>query len=134
MERLYWSNGSDVKLVKRFFYKYVTAWNPRDIHRHNIMVPQSLNDDPCLLNIGQIFSYNPHNDYEELLNHVQRHTKCNVDSCLCKNDTILICQYNAPWDLCDELRLFIDDEGRKKYEPKRNDDKLNVHNIDLLTM
>ena len=47
---------------------------------------------------------------------------------------ILTCWYNALWDLCDESRLFIDDQGRKKYEPARNDDRLNVHNIDLLTM
>ena len=69
-----------------------------------------------------------------MLNNVQRHTKCTVDSCLCKKDTILTCQYNYPWDHFDESRLFIDDQGRKKYEPTRNDDRLNVHNIDLITM
>lgn len=37
-------------------------------------------------------------------------------------------------DLYGESRLFIDDQGRKKYEPTRNYDRLNVHNIDLLTM
>jgi len=134
MEILDWSNSSDVQLAKIFFNKYVTSWNPRDLNCRNIMVPRSLNDDPCLLNVGQIFSSNPHNDYKELLNRVQKHTKCTVDSCLCKKGTILTCWYNAPWDLCDESRLFIDDQGRKKYEPTRNDDKLNVHNIDLLTM
>ena len=48
--------------------------------------------------------------------------------------TILTCRYNAPWDICDESRLFIDDQGRKKYEPSRNDDNINVHKIDLLTL
>ena len=120
--------------AKRFFDNYVTAWNPCEIHRHNIMVPRSLNDDPYLLNTDQIFSCNPHNDYEELLNCVQRHTKCSVDSYLCKNGTIRACWYNAPWDLSKESRLFIDDQGRKKYDPTRNDDRLNVHNIDLLKM
>jgi len=37
-------------------------------------------------------------------------------------------------DICDESRLFIDDQGRKKYEPTINHDRFNVHNIDLLTM
>ena len=68
------------------------------------------------------------------MNRVQRHTKCSVDSCLCKKGTILTCWYNAPWDLSEESRLFIDDQGRKKYDPIRNDDRLNVHKIDLLTM
>ena len=74
------------------------------------MVPISLNDDPWLLNTDHIFSCNPHNDYEELLNRVQRHTKCSVDSCLRKKGTILTCRYNAPWDLSEESRLFIDDQ------------------------
>jgi len=134
MERLDWSNDCDLQHAKRFFDNYVTAWNPREIHHRNIMVPRSLNDDPCLLNTDQIFSCNPHNDYEELLNRVQRHTKCSVDSCLHKKGTILACRYNAPWDLSGESILFIDDQGRKKYDPTRNDDRLNVHNIDLLTM
>jgi ATP-dependent DNA helicase PIF1 len=134
MERLDWSNPSDVHGAKTYFDRYVTAWNPRDIHRRNIMVPRSINDDPCLLNTDQIFSSNPHDDYEHLLNRVQRHTKCSVDSCLRKKGSILSCRYNAPWDVRDESLLFIDEKGRKKYEPARNDDRLNIHNLDLLAM
>jgi hypothetical protein len=81
------------------------------------MVPRSINDDPCLLNTNQIFSSNPHDDYEHLLNRVQRHTKCSVDSCLRKKGAILSCRYNAPWEVRDESLLFIDEKGRKKYEP-----------------
>lgn len=50
MEILDWSNSSNVQLAKILLDKYATAWNTRDIHRHNIMVPQSLNFDPFLLN------------------------------------------------------------------------------------
>ena len=64
MERLDWSNDFDLQLVKRFFDNYVTAWNPREIHCHNVMVPGSLNYDPFLLNTDYIFSCDPHNDYE----------------------------------------------------------------------
>jgi ATP-dependent DNA helicase PIF1 len=98
------------------------------------MVPRSLNDDPCLLNSEQILSSNAQDDYEHLLNRVQRHTKCSVDSCLRKKGSILKCRYNAPWEVHDDSILFIDEKGKKKYEPARNDDRLNVHNVDLLAM
>jgi ATP-dependent DNA helicase PIF1 len=134
MDTLDWSNPSNVQAAKTFFDKYVTAWNPRDIHRRNIMVHRSLNDDPCLLNSEQILSSNAQDDYEHLLNRVQRHTKCSVDSCLRKKGSILKCRYNAPWEVRDDSILFIDEKGKKKYEPARNDDRLNVHNVDLLAM
>lgn len=86
------------------------------------------------MNNSHIFSCNPHNDYEEFLNRVQRHTKYTVDSCLHKKGTILTCRYNSPWDIYGESRLFIDDHRRKKYEAASNDDRFNVHKIDLLTM
>jgi hypothetical protein len=118
--------------AKTYFDRYVTTWNPRDIHRRNIMVPRSINDDPCLLSIDWIFSSNPHDDYEHLLNCVQRHTKCSVDSYLYKKGAILSFHYNDPWDVRDESLLFIDEKGRKKYEPTQNDDRINIHNLDLL--
>jgi hypothetical protein len=68
------------------------------------------------------------------LNRVQRHTKCSVDSCLHKKGYVVTCRYNAPWEVRDDSLLFIDEKGRKKYEPTRNDDRLNVHNVDLLAM
>jgi hypothetical protein len=75
MEILDWSNLSYVHGENTYFDRYVIAWNPRDIHHKKIMVPRSINDEPCLLNTYQIFSSTPHDDYEHLLNHVQRHTK-----------------------------------------------------------
>ena len=45
-----------------------------------------------------------------------------------------MCQYNAPWELQDESKIFVNDKGQKKYEPARNDDRLNVHNITLLSI
>ena len=49
MDSLDWTNPLSVDAARTFFDRYVTAWNPRDIHRSHIMVPQSPNDDPCLL-------------------------------------------------------------------------------------
>jgi len=82
MEPLDWSNPSSVNAAKTYFDKYITTWNPRDIHGRKILVSHNLNDDPCLLESAQIFSSNPCEDYENFLNRVERHTKFNVDSCL----------------------------------------------------
>ena len=81
------------------------------------MVHRTLNDDPCLLNTEQILSSNAQDDYEHLLNHVQRHKNCSVDSCLRKKGSILKCRYNAPWEVRDDSILFIDEKGKNKYEP-----------------
>ena len=42
--------------------------------------------------------------------------------------------YHAPWDLCDHSKIYIDEKGDKKYEPKRNDDRVNTHNRETLMM
>ena len=98
------------------------------------MVPRSPNDDPCLLDSTQIFSSNSSEDYEHLVNHVQRHTKCTLHSCLRKKGSILAYHYNAPWEVRNESLLSIDDKCHKKYVPAHNDDRVNVHNAALLTM
>ena len=46
----------------------------------------------------------------------------------------MACQYHAPWDLCDQSKLYIDEQGEKKYEPRRNDDRVNTHNRETLMM
>ena len=45
-----------------------------------------------------------------------------------------MCRYNAPWELQDQSKIFVNDKGHKKYEPTHNDGELNVHNIPLLSM
>jgi ATP-dependent DNA helicase PIF1 len=70
----------------------------------------------------------------ELLNQVQRHTKCTKTTCLCMKASKLQCRYNCPWTLQSNSSLFIDASGKKKYEPARNDDRLNIHNPDILTI
>ena len=45
-----------------------------------------------------------------------------------------MCRYNAPWQLQDQSKIFVNDKGHKKYEPAHNDDRLNVHNIPLLSI
>ena len=84
MDTLDWTNPLSVDVARTFFDRYVTTWNPHDIHRRNIMVPRSPNDDPCLLDSTQIFSSNFSQDYEHLVNRVQRHIKCTLHSRLRK--------------------------------------------------
>lgn len=73
-------------------------------------------------------------DYEELLNCVEHHITCNVKSCLRKKGGKLVCRYKAPWELCHISKLYVDDNGEKRYEPRRNDDRLNMHNRETLMM
>ena len=82
MDTLDWTNPLSVDAARTFFDRYVITRNPRDIHRRNIMVSQSPNDDPFLLDSTQIFSSNSSEDYEHLVNCVQRNTKCALHSCL----------------------------------------------------
>lgn len=73
----------------------------------------SLNGDPFLLNTHQTFSFNPKEDYEHLVNHVERHTKCSIDSCLRKKGFFLMCDYDAPWEVHVDLALYRDEKGKK---------------------
>ena len=74
MDTLDWDNLEAVEKAKQFFEKYVSAMNPRskvDIRNFQHRAPT---EDPCLLNTTEISSTDPLVDYEELVNHVQRHT------------------------------------------------------------
>ena len=46
----------------------------------------------------------------------------------------MVCRYHAPWDLCDRSKLYIDEQGEKNYEPRRNDDRVKTHNREILMM
>ena len=47
---------------------------------------------------------------------------------------MLSCRYGVPWELKSTSLLFIDDKGHKTYVPARNDERLNIHNADLLSI
>jgi len=44
------------------------------------------------------------------------------------------CRYHAPWQFCNNSKLYVDENDEKKYEPKRNDDRLNTHKRETLMM
>ena len=114
VERLNWLDLAELQVAKRYFDRILIAWNPRDIHRRNTMVPRGLTDDPCLLNTDQIFASNPLDDYEHLVNRVQRHSKCSPHSCLWKKGAVLVCRYNTPWELREKSMLHKNEKGQKK--------------------
>ena len=68
----------------------------------------------------------------QLLNRVQRHTKC-TSYCLCHAkgsplDTPLICRFKYPKELSDITALIRDEKGILQLITKRNDPLLNEHN------
>lgn len=134
MEKLDWEDNLEVERAQIFFDKYVIAWNPRIISQTNNTTHRSPLDDPCLLNTNEIFSTDASNDYEELINRVQRHTKCTEGTCLHKKGNKIECRYKAPWKEQLISTLLIDIDGKKKYEPERNDDRLNIHNPQIISI
>jgi hypothetical protein len=44
----------------------------------------------------------------------------------------LQCKYNLPWTLHTNSSLFLDASSKTKFEPARNDDRINIHNHDIL--
>jgi hypothetical protein len=123
---------NQIYAAKSFFDNYVTAWNPREHHDTHMAMHQSIEDDPCLLDTKEIFATNPLEDYEQLLNRVQRHTKCNEKTCLRRKGTTLECRYKFPWKVQMESSLYIDEMGQKTYRPTCNDERLNIHNSNIL--
>ena len=44
----------------------------------------------------------------------------------------LECKYKCPWKVQNESSLHIDEKGQKTYHPTWNDDRLNIHNTNIL--
>jgi hypothetical protein len=75
-------------------------------------------------------------DYVDLLNMVQRHTRCSTSYCLRKksNEADLKCRFHYPFDHCSKTKLEFEkvhtshnEHYRAKVVTKRNDCRLNNH-------
>ncbi|KAE8739204.1 hypothetical protein FOCC_FOCC015295, partial [Frankliniella occidentalis] len=90
------------ELVK-YFDKFISCENP-----NSTLLPSSKH--PCEISIGNINDFNE--DYAQLLNHVQRHTKCKKGYCLrhVKGSKCLSCKYDFPKDLQDRSFLEYKDD------------------------
>ena len=92
------------------------------------------NDDPCILNTQQILSLDPLYDYEEILNTIQRDTKCTEQTYLRKQGNTTKCHYKAPWKEQPTSTLTRDNDKNITYNAARNDDHLNIHNPQMLAI
>ena len=110
------------------------SWNPRNSQLSTSDSHHSTTKYQCSVASPLIFASNYSANYEELVNFVQRHTKCSESTCLHKKGTSLQCRYGFPYELQATSSLFIDPNGRKTYNPTRNYFLLNIHNPTMLSI
>ena len=92
---------------------------------------------PCQRSHEDIPEDEKQSDYVDLLNMVQRHTRCSTSYCLRKksNETELRCRFHFPFDSCPKTKLEFEKihtsgdskHYRAKIVTKRNDARLNNH-------
>ncbi len=92
---------------------------------------------PCQRSYNGIPEHEKQSDYVDLLNMVQRHTRCSTSYCLRKksNETELKCRFHFPFDICPKTKLEFEkihssgdnEHYRAKIVTKRNDSRLNNH-------
>jgi DNA replication protein DnaC len=92
---------------------------------------------PCQRNHHDIPEHEKQSDYVDLLNMVQRHTRCSTSYCLRKksNETELKCRFHFPFHHCSQTKLEFEkihssgdnEHYRAKIVTKRNDSRLNNH-------
>ena len=92
---------------------------------------------PCQRSHHDIPEHEKQSDYVDLLNMVQRHTRCSTSYCLKKksNETELKCRFHFPFDNCPKTKLEFEkihtsgdnEHYRAKIVTKRNDSRLNNH-------
>jgi hypothetical protein len=92
---------------------------------------------PCQRRHSDIPEHEKQSDYVDLLNMVQRHTRCSTSYCLRKksNETELKCRFHFPFDNCPKTKLEFEkihtsgdnEHYRAKIVTKRNDARLNNH-------
>ena len=111
MDTLDWEDDVAVEAVKKKIDTHVIAWNPHNSQLSTFESHHSTTNDPCNLASPSIFASNYSADYEELVNLVQRHTKCSESTCLRKKGTSLQCHYGFPYELQATSSLFIDQNG-----------------------
>lgn len=132
MDNLNWNDQVTMDRARSFFDEHISAWNPRPLEQCGPYVHISTENDPCILPSPLIFASSRLQDYDNLLNCVQRHTKCHLSSYLRQEGSTLVFHYGVPQDLNPSSSLIIDDSGQNKCVLAHNDDRLDVHNSNML--
>ena len=92
---------------------------------------------PCQRLYKDIPDWDEDSDYVDLLNMVQRHTRCSTSYCLRKknSESELKCRFHFPFDHCSQAKLEFEnvhsksdvEQYRARIVTKRNDERLNNH-------
>ena len=122
------------KTICDYVDSLLSTWNPSPPFQNNWSKPGV---HPCKLHYLDLSHDEQCHDYVNLLNTVQRHTRCSTNYCLKhkQNESDLKCRFNYPFDLCDKTRLEFEKihtkdksvQYRAKIVTKRNDTRLNNH-------
>ena len=122
------------KTICEYVDLLLSTWNPKLPFQNNWSKPIV---HPCKRHYLDLSHDEQCHDYVNLLNAVQRHTRCSTNSCLKRkeNESDLKCRFNYPFDLCNETRLEFEKIHTKdkliqygaKIITKRNDPRLNNH-------
>jgi hypothetical protein len=114
--------------------KLISTWNPELPQDGNWQNPQI---HPCSRQYSDISENESQSDYIDLLNTVQRHTRCSTKYCLrhVNGSTDLHCRFNYPFDCCEKTQLLFEQIHTRDNTPhykakvitKRNDPRLNNH-------
>jgi len=132
--KLDWNNIQTVQNAINYFDRYESGWN----HQPNSQQEQTSSSTtvhyPCLLYTQNILQSKPFVDYNELVNYVEHHTKCTLQTCLRKVGHDVECCYKAPWNLQQTFTLEIDENGQPKHTHACNDNILNLHNLAMLSI
>ncbi|OBZ66500.1 hypothetical protein A0H81_13517 [Grifola frondosa] len=112
-----------------YWDRLVTAWNPcpREDENTPLMGKHPCNQSPDELRGTK-------QELAELINWVERHTKCLPGYCQVKrkvpgtSETRNVCRFDYPWPPRELAGMGLDSKGRVRFEPRRNDPLLNGHN------
>lgn len=111
----------DKKTAAEFFDKLISCKNP------NVNVLPNL-VHPCSQRGSEVTDVD--DDLAQLVNRVQRHTKCSTSYCMKSKGgkKANSCRFGFPKKCCDETKIIESDDGTLDIEFERNDELVNKHN------
>lgn len=115
-------NASDEEIskAKNFYDGSVSAFNPLRSTSPAVLHPYRLRSTNVSLNDASHVS--------ELLNRLQRHTRCTKGYCLGWNGKEYICRFKFPKEQQEQSLLQKNEKQRWVYTPVRNDELINPYN------
>jgi hypothetical protein len=118
---------------KTFWDRIITAVNPFPEEDPNTPL---LGQNPC--NLERDSLSNTKQELSDLLNWVQRHTKCVPGYCQVKQkvpgqeEPQIVCCFDYPMQHCQNEGIGHDSKTRVHFEPRRNDPLLNNYNAAMI--